>query len=153
MAKRVKHYFSQSPFTQNILIAIGQSTHRITTRMTIWSAGFKVKNIQPLEKEAALTGGAEFIGEFFIFAVAGSLVVFEYDKSKQKELKKDNALKEKMENNTRVASSLEQRLEKLEIELKQLEHSVHKKKKENKTSTGDEIRSNNTDKRRRGWLW
>ena len=49
--------------TKNILIGIGQITHRATTRMTIWSAGYKVRNIQPLEMEKALSQGADFVGE------------------------------------------------------------------------------------------
>ncbi len=31
--------------------------------MTIWSAGYKVRSIQPLDKDAALSQGAEFVGE------------------------------------------------------------------------------------------
>jgi hypothetical protein len=80
MAKRVKHNFSRSSIGKNILISVGQTTHALTTRMTILSAGYKVRSIQALEKEAALKQGAELIGEGFIFSVAGALVVWEYDK-------------------------------------------------------------------------
>lgn len=63
MSKRVKSSFKQYAFTKNILIGVGQMTHVANSRMTIWSAGYKVRNIQALEKEAALSQGADFIGE------------------------------------------------------------------------------------------
>ena len=63
MAKQVKHTFKQSEFTQNILIGVGQTFHIVSTRMTIWSAGYKVRSIQALETEAAISQGADLIGE------------------------------------------------------------------------------------------
>jgi len=63
MAKRVKKSFKQYKFSRNILVGVGQLTHIVTTRMTIWSAGYKVRSIQALEKEAALSQGADFVGE------------------------------------------------------------------------------------------
>jgi hypothetical protein len=63
MAKRVKNSFKKYDFSRNILIGVGQLTHSVTTRMTIWSAGYKVRSVQALEKEAALSQGADFIGE------------------------------------------------------------------------------------------
>ena len=80
MSKRVKHNFSRSNVGKNILINVGQTTHALTTRMTILSAGYKVRSIQSLDKEAALAQGAELIGEAFLFSVAGALVIWEYDK-------------------------------------------------------------------------
>ena len=80
MSKQVKHSFSQSKLGKQILTSVGQTTHSVTTRMTIMSAGYKVRSIQPLDQEAALKQGADLIGEAFLFSVAGALVVWEYDK-------------------------------------------------------------------------
>jgi len=85
MSKRIKHEFSRYEFTQNLLVGIGQGTHAITSRMTIWSAGYKVRSIHPLEREDALSRGAEFVGESFIFLVAGTVLVLEYNRNREKE--------------------------------------------------------------------
>jgi len=53
--------------------------------MTIWSAGYRVRNISPLEDEKALSQGAEFVGESFVLLVTGGTVVWEYNRSKEKE--------------------------------------------------------------------
>mmetsp|Transcript_12826 Transcript_12826/g.28296 ORF Transcript_12826/g.28296 Transcript_12826/m.28296 type:complete len:90 (-) Transcript_12826:1064-1333(-) len=43
MAKRIKHEAARTPSTQKLLISIGQMTHNLTSRMTVWSMGYKVK--------------------------------------------------------------------------------------------------------------
>ena len=63
MAKTVKSTCKQYDFSKKLLIGVGQTAHVVNSRMTIWSAGYKVRNIQALEKEAALSQGADFIGE------------------------------------------------------------------------------------------
>lgn len=91
MSKRIKHEFSRYEFSQNILVGVGQTTHYLTSRMTIWSAGYKVLSITPLERDVALSNGAEFIAESFVFLVAGGVLVYEYNKSKEKEKKLEQA--------------------------------------------------------------
>jgi hypothetical protein len=81
VSKRIKHEFSRYPFSQKILIGIGQASHQATSRMTIWSSGYKVRSISPLEEDKALATGAEFIGEGFILLVSGMIVVYEYQRS------------------------------------------------------------------------
>lgn len=84
MSKKVKLEFSRYETTQNILVAIGQSTHSLTSRMKIWSEGYVVRSIKPLDRETAMTGGSEFVGEAFLFSVAGGLVVWEYNKKSRR---------------------------------------------------------------------
>lgn len=110
MSKRVKTSFTKSDVGKAVLISIGQFTHSLTTRMTIWSAGFKVRSIQPLENEAALVQGSELIGEAFIFTVAGGIVVYEYNKSKEKEIAKEEKI-------ATEKSKQDQRIESLERDL------------------------------------
>jgi hypothetical protein len=159
MSKQVKHYFTKSTLTNNLLITIGQTTNNITTRMQIWSAGYKVQNIKKLDKEAAVKQGAELVGEFFIFSVAGALVVWEYDKSKKKEKKKDNNVQQ---NIIDVRNDLNNRLDGLEKKLGDLEESIllmnnslNSKNSEvqvQQQSTSD-FDMNIQNKRRRGWFW
>lgn len=144
MAKRVKHNFKKNEVSQNFLVNIGQLTHNVTTRMTIWSSGYKVRSIQPLEKEAALSAGADFIGEAFIFGVAGAIVVWEYDKSKKKDTDKElkNLQREKSQQNRLM--DLEKRMSRIEQNLAEVVR-IHRDRFE--TIHEPVI------KKRRGWLW
>ena len=72
-----------------MLIGIGQTSHAVTSRMQIWSAGYRVRSIKPLEPEKALKDGAEFVGESFVFLVSGSLVVIEYNRSAESNRRKE----------------------------------------------------------------
>ena len=94
LSKRIKHEFSRYHFTQQILIGIGQTSHAVTSRLTIWSAGYRVRSITPLEPEKAMSTGAEFVGESFILLVSGGTVVWEYNRSKEKERKKEAKIRE-----------------------------------------------------------
>lgn len=91
VSKRIKHDFSRNAYTKQMLINIGQSTHSITSRMTIWSAGYTVRSITPLEVEAALTRGADFVGEVFVLMVSCGTVVWEYNRSSKKDRIKEEA--------------------------------------------------------------
>jgi uncharacterized Rmd1/YagE family protein len=151
MSKRVQHYFTQYQSTKQVLITIGQTTHNITTRMQIWSAGFKVKSIPELEKEVAMKQGSEFIGEFFIFSVAGSLVVWEYDKSKKKEVKKEEDMNRKIVD---IKDGIEKRVDCLQVKIEKLEETIAMINNNIKhQNLGIQHDNGAVFKRRRGWLW
>ena len=76
MAKSLKNQVVKYPMTRRALITFGQTTHAISTRMTIWSSGYKVRSITPLEEEVALVQGADLLSETFIFVVSGGIVVY-----------------------------------------------------------------------------
>ena len=121
LSKRIKHEFSRSGVTKNLLIGIGQTSHQVTSRMTIWSAGYTVRSITPLEKEKALSMGADFVGEFFILLVSGSTVVFEYNRSAEKTRRKEEKMR-------RVAAeertALQKKLKALDVRVKALEEAA-----------------------------
>ena len=94
LSKRIKHEFSRYQLTQKILINIGQTSHTITSRLTIWSAGYKVRSITPLEPEKAMKQGAELVGEVFVFTVSGGIVIWEYNRSREKEQAKQRKIRE-----------------------------------------------------------
>ena len=75
-----------------MLIGIGQTLHLLMSQLTIWSAGYKVRSITPLEEEQALRTGAEFVGEGLILLVSGGWLVWEYSSFKDKERSKEEAL-------------------------------------------------------------
>lgn len=121
LAKRIKHEAARTVSGQNIIISLGQLTHGVTSRMTVWSMGYKVKSVAPLEETKALAKGAEFLGESFIFLVAGGIVVYEYDKSAQ-----STKVKEKKRHDEMMATdaALEAKLHSLDLRLKALEKVV-----------------------------
>jgi hypothetical protein len=101
-----------------MLIGIGQTSHSITSRLTIWSAGYKVRSITPLEKDKALSTGAEFIGESFILMVSGGWIVWEYNRGKDKDRAKEEALQAKTKKDR---DALQAKLNTLDIRVKALE--------------------------------
>lgn len=121
LSKRIKHEFSRYEVTQRFLISIGQATHQITSRMTIWSAGYKVRSIKPLEEEKALSTGAEFVGETFVLLVSGGTVVWEYNRSKAKEIQ---SAEEKRQVATNERRALQAKLHALDVRVQALENAA-----------------------------
>mmetsp|Transcript_34817 Transcript_34817/g.84143 ORF Transcript_34817/g.84143 Transcript_34817/m.84143 type:complete len:208 (-) Transcript_34817:576-1199(-) len=118
MAKQVKHHFVKQPITRRFLIQVGQTAHGVTTRMTIWSSGFKVRSISKLEEEAALSRGADLLSETFIFSVSMFIVIYEYNRSSEKEKKKEEARLQKIRDD---ATRLQAKLNSLDKRLVSLE--------------------------------
>lgn len=117
LSKRIKTQFSRNNTTKAILIGIGQTSHSVTSRMQIWSAGYRVKKISPLEPEKALQDGAEFVGESFIFFVSGYLVVWEYRRSNESTQEKNEKLQAKL-------NALDERLSAVEDVVKKNSQSI-----------------------------
>jgi hypothetical protein len=121
LSKRIKHDFSRYDLTKRMLIGIGETNHQVSSRMTIWSAGYQVRDIKPLEPEKALAVGADFFGESFLFLVSGGIVVWEYnrsnEKAKEKEAQKHAQLKGENE-------KLRAKLHSLDVRLKAVEDVV-----------------------------
>ena len=121
LSKRIKHEFSRYPVTQNVLISIGQGTHQLTSRMTIWSAGYKVRSIKPLEEEQAMKQGAEFVGESFILGVSIGVLLYEVNSQAVKARDKE----EKQKAQTQAErDELQAKLRALDVRLKALEEVV-----------------------------
>mmetsp|Transcript_40313 Transcript_40313/g.97358 ORF Transcript_40313/g.97358 Transcript_40313/m.97358 type:complete len:182 (-) Transcript_40313:324-869(-) len=117
LSKRIKTQFSKNNTTKAILEGIGQTSHSVTSRMQIWSAGYRVKKISALEPEKALKDGAEFVGESFIFFVSGYLVVWEYRRSSESARKKSEKLQAKL-------NALDERLNAVEDVVKKNSQSI-----------------------------
>lgn len=104
-----------------MLISIGQTSHSITSRMQIWSAGYRVRAIKPLEEDKAIQDGAEFVGESFIFLVSGTMVVWEYNRSAESTRRKEE---EKREQARLERAALQAKLIALDARLKAVEDTV-----------------------------
>ena len=118
MAKQVKHQFVKQPMTRSWLIWVGQTAHATTTRMTIWSSGYKVRSISKIEDEAALSRGADLLSESFIFSVSVLILMYEYNRSNEKEEKKRAAKMQLIRDN---ATKLQAKLDSLDKRLVSLE--------------------------------
>mmetsp|Transcript_3584 Transcript_3584/g.6741 ORF Transcript_3584/g.6741 Transcript_3584/m.6741 type:complete len:215 (-) Transcript_3584:163-807(-) len=118
VSKQVKKQFLKKPITRKSLIWIGQTSHAITTRMTIWSSGYKVRSIAKIDEEIALSQGADILSETFLFGVSGGLVVYEYNRSSAKTEKKEaarlQAIRDDAERLQRKLDSVDKRLVALE---------------------------------------
>jgi hypothetical protein len=121
LSKRIKHDFSRSTTTQGMLIGIGQMTHSITTRLTVWSAGYKVTSIKPLESDEALKRGAEFLGESIVFLTAGGVIIWEYSSTKAKEKIKEETRHKVLQ---KERDELQHKLHALDVRLHALEKVV-----------------------------
>lgn len=121
VAKRIKRDFARYATTQQILVGLGQSTHRLTTRMTIWSEGFKVRSIPPLEEKEAIQKGADLLGETIVFGVSVGVVVWEYNRSNEKAKAKEEKrlLEIEAEND-----DMEEKLHSLDLRIEALEKVV-----------------------------
>ena len=97
MAKRVQHQATKHPTGRSFLIWLGQTQHAVGTRMTMWSSGYTVRHISPIEEGAALSQGAELFSESFIFFVSGGIVVYEYNRSSEKEKAKEESRLQQIE--------------------------------------------------------
>ena len=134
----------------NVLISIGQLTHQSKTRLEIWSSGFKVKSIPRLDNDDAMKQGAEFMGEFFIFSVAGILVVWEYDKSKKKEKVKEEELNMKI---GKIGGDVENRIKTLEGKILKLEETIVNMNNNQQDVNSNRISDIEQKLKRRSWLW
>ena len=121
LSKQVKHHFTHYQLGQQILEGIGQGTHNLTSRMTIWSSGYKVRSITPLERQEAIKQGADFVGESFVVIVSAGLVIWEYNRSNKSAKAKDDA-KQAIAQAERDA--LQAKLITLDVRLKALEEVV-----------------------------
>lgn len=88
-------------------------THHTTT----YVSGGHTYHIRPLSESKAIDRGATFISEFFLFAVAGSLILFESVRSRRKETSRQDIVTERLER-------LEERTRQDEIRMQELEDEL-----------------------------
>lgn len=106
-----------------MLVGIGQTSHSISSRMTIWSAGYRVRSITPLERDKALSSGADFVGEAFIYSVSGGILIWEYNRGKEKDHAKEQKVNAQAK---KERDELQAKLHALDVRLKALEVVVSK---------------------------
>lgn len=77
---------------KNACIRIAQTMHQTDIRLRMSLLGEKKIKIRPLNDNKAIENGANFLSEFFIFSVAGSLIFYESYRSRKKASNEKDAL-------------------------------------------------------------
>lgn len=86
----------------------------IAAKVAEKEASKKPPRIRPLTESKAIENGANFISEFFLFTVAGGLILFEQIRSRRKEASRRDMVTDKLEELAGRNAGAEERLETLE---------------------------------------
>lgn len=122
IANRLKKQAGLHPKFRSFIINIAQANHRFRTNVQrrIYSRATDIV-IRPLNEERAIQAAADLLGEFFIFTVAGALLILEWQRSSRSEARKEEmrkqelqALKQRDEDLMRDVELLKHKLEELE---------------------------------------
>ncbi len=85
VASRMKVEAKKHPNMMKTCLYVGQFTYQITARINLLAqGGIKVLKINPLPEEDALSRGVNFLSECFVFTVAGTIIIIEYNRSETK---------------------------------------------------------------------
>ncbi|KAL5269279.1 hypothetical protein ACHWQZ_G002932 [Mnemiopsis leidyi] len=91
-------------FKNYIIMPVAQGVHWIDVKVKTTLMGASNANVYKLNEKLAVEYGSEFISEFFLYAFGTAIVLFEYNRSSQKDAKKEQKIREnteKMENEIR----------------------------------------------------
>ena len=123
--------------------------------MTMWSSGYTVRHISPIEEQAALSQGADLFSESFIFFVSAGIVVHEYIKSSEKERKKEEANLQNIRDEASALlaklDSLDKRLISLEEYAKANRHALVIGRNATYASPDEDVNSPEESRRARRW--
>lgn len=84
VANVIKAQAKEHEFFRQTCIRIAQTAHLTDLRLRMSLLGEKRIKIRPLNDKKAIENGANFMSEFFIFLVAGSLILYETYRSRKK---------------------------------------------------------------------
>lgn len=110
---RLQAKAAQNETFRKFCIGIAQANNRIEKRIHRWAYGYGNEYVRPLDEAKAISNGSEFLGEVFIFSVAGSIVTFEYVRSQRKEAERENRFQEEFRVLQDKVSLLEEQLQRL----------------------------------------
>ena len=116
VANSIKSYAKTHPRFKNGCIYLGQKIHNFDKRSKNKLNGIRTTHIDPLSDEKAIDLGAEVIGETFIFAVAGTILVIESERSKRHEQAKDQHIEGVLTTQAAELSRLKSKLSQVEQE-------------------------------------
>lgn len=92
IANTIKAQAKEHEKFKKVCINIAQTVHSTDLKLRMSLLGEKKIKIRPLNDKKAIENGANFISEFFIFSVAGSLIMYESYRSRKKAADQRDAL-------------------------------------------------------------
>ncbi|XP_054800256.1 uncharacterized protein LOC129304573 [Prosopis cineraria] len=123
VASRLKKQAAIHPRFRQYIVRMAQANHRITTRMQRHIYGHATDvEIRPLNEEKAVQAAVDLIGEFFVFSVAGVLLIVEVQRSARSEARKEERRKQEVE-------AVRQRNEEIAEEVELLKHKIQELEK------------------------
>lgn len=122
LASQLKHQAKVHPQFRQFIINFAQRNHRITTQIQrrIYGHATDVE-IRPLDEDKAVQAAVDLIGELFIFAVGGGVVIFEVQRSSRSETRKEEARKQELEELRRKDEEIEKKIVDLQSRLAEVE--------------------------------
>ncbi|KAH0893695.1 hypothetical protein HID58_056124 [Brassica napus] len=122
LASQLKHQAKVHPRFRQSIINFAQRNHRVTTQIQrrIYGHATDVE-IRPLNEEKAVQAAVDLIGELFIFAVGGGVVIFEVQRSSRSEARKEEARKQELEELRIKDEELEKKMAHLQSKLAEVE--------------------------------
>ncbi|KAK9051280.1 hypothetical protein SSX86_027907 [Deinandra increscens subsp. villosa] len=119
VAKRIKKEAGHHPQFRHSIINFAQANHRFRTKLQRRIYGHAIDAaIRPLNEEKAVQAAADLLGELFVFAVAGTALILEFQRSSKAEARKEALRRQELE-------ALKQRDEDLAIELEMLKYRIN----------------------------
>ena len=121
VASALKKRAQDPGMLRNMCASIGQMQHRQSKTVSIWLAGHRRVKIKPLEEEKAITAGADFVGESFIYSVGALGILYEVQYNSAKSARKEAAAHARA---TAERAELDARITQVEEALQRIERDV-----------------------------
>lgn len=123
IAKRIAERAKKSPFFANwVCIPTANLFHwyEIKLKLRMMNMGSKVTKVPKLNEAKAIEQGSEILSEFTILFIAGAILVYEYNRSSEKEEAKEERLKQDRLSLKNRIVELELKVERQTIQIKSL---------------------------------
>ncbi|EPZ32121.1 Optic atrophy 3-like domain-containing protein [Rozella allomycis CSF55] len=130
IASFMKSEAKRRPAFRSACIQVAESYHQMEARMRSKLHDKAPERIRPLDEERAINVGANFIGEFIIFSVAGLVVVLESTRNKGKVRDRKEFVDESIE-------TLESQMNRLQAEISELKDLI--RREDDNTPSFDEM--------------
>jgi len=113
-------------FREYICIPVAQAFHwyEIKLKMRMMNVGGKVTKVPKLNETKAIEQGSEILSEFILLSLASVILIYEYNRSKEKDDAKENALAAERERLKNKMFELEFKIEKQTVQIRELARTV-----------------------------
>ena len=95
------------PIVSTSLAKVGQASHQVTARLSVWSKGYSVRSLGSLPQDEAMERGADIFAESVVVGVAVSVLVVEYQlQASRAEVKRRRELEALEEKDVEMATEI-----------------------------------------------